>query len=66
MLVRYWWNRWLSYINDWASWVITYDDGERSIPLRRGDAETRALLFGGVSVDYARNENGDLVRSHDA
>lgn len=60
--MRYWWNRFLSWLNDYPSWVITYDDGGKSYPLRREDAETRASLFGGVRIDYARDAHGNLVR----
>lgn len=59
--MRYWWNRFLSWWHDWPSWVITYEDG-KSHPLRREDAETRAALFGGVRIDYARDEYGNLIR----
>lgn len=50
-----------SFGREMPSWVVIYDDGARSHPLRRDDAEARARLFGGVRIVYARDDDGNLV-----
>lgn len=44
----------------YPSYRVVYDDGRRSVPLMKDDAESRASLFGGV-VEYARDEEGNLT-----
>jgi hypothetical protein len=62
MSLGYWWNRFLSWWYDWPSWRVIYDDGKRSWHLRYDDAMTRAELFGGVRLEYARDNRGNLTK----
>ena len=48
-------------MGDWPSWSIVYADGKRSRALRYDDANTRCRMFDGVRIEYARDDNGNLV-----